>query len=325
MTDDERRTERQNHVDDEGSTERQNHVDDEGSTERRYHVDGELVPAGEATVSVDDRGFRYGDAAFETLRAYGGSIFEWDAHADRLERTCETLALEHGLSRADLRARIDETLAGNDLDDAYVRLSISRGVQPGTLTPRPEVDPTVVVYVAPLPRGGIDGEPVWDGPATVRTVETRRVPSEAIPASAKTHNYLNGILARLELRAGDGSERPVADEALMLDADGNLTEGATSNLFVVDDGTLYTPTTDGPVLPGITRRVVCELAAELAVPVVEGRLDADDVRGADEAFLTNTTWECRPIETVDGSTVGGGPITDRLGRAFERLVERRCY
>ena len=297
-----------------------------------YHVDGELVPADEATVSVDDRGFRYGDAAFETLRAYGGSIFEWDAHADRLERTCETLALEHGLTRADLRARIDETLARNDLDDAYVRLSISRGVQPGTLTPRPDVDPTVVVYVAPLPRGGIEGTPVWDGPATVRMVETRRVPDEAIPASAKTHNYLNGILARLELQScsdGDDSDELVADEALMLDADGNLTEGATSNLFVVDDGTLYTPTTEGPVLPGITRRVVCELAAEMGLPVVEERLAADDVRGTDEAFLTNTTWELRPIASVDGdATVGtddGGPITDRLGRAFDRLVERRCY
>ena len=300
------------------------------STERFYHVDGDLVPASEASVSVDDRGFRYGDAAFETLRAYGGSIFEWDAHADRLERTCETLALDHGLSRADLRTRIDEVLAGNDLDDAYVRLSISRGVQPGTLTPQPDVDPTVVVYVAPLPRGGVDGEPVWDNPATVRTVETRRIPDESIPASAKTHNYLNGILARLELRADDGSEEFVADEALLLDAEEKVTEGATSNLFVVDDGTLYTPTTDGPVLPGITRRVVCELAAEMALPVEEMRLDADDVRGADEAFLTNTTWECRPIETIDGDATvgadgGGGPITSRLQRAFDRLVERRCY
>ncbi len=83
-----------------------------------YHVDGDLVPASEATVSVDDRGFRYGDAAFETMRAYGGTIFAWDRHRERLERTCKALSLSHGLSDNDLRARIDETLAANDLADA---------------------------------------------------------------------------------------------------------------------------------------------------------------------------------------------------------------
>ena len=245
-----------------------------------YHVDGTLVPASEATVSVDDRGFRYGDAAFETLRAYGGTVFAWDAHVERLERTCKALSLEHGLTAADLRGRIDETLAANDLADAYVRLSITRGVQPGTLTPKPDVDPTVVVYVKPLPRGGIAGEPVWDEPATVETVETRRVPDESIPAAAKTHNYLNGILARAELSAD-------ADEALMCDLEGNLAEGATSNLWFVRDGDLYTPTTDGPVLPGITREIVFDLAREAGVSIHDGRYEPAAVRDADEAFLTN--------------------------------------
>src|SRR6056297_3041302 len=96
-----------------------------------FHVDGDLVPAAEATVSVKDRGFMYGDAAFETLRAYGGDVFQWDAHAERLRETCDLLSLDHGQSDQDLRRRVDETLAGNDLDDAYVRLSITRGVQPG--------------------------------------------------------------------------------------------------------------------------------------------------------------------------------------------------
>jgi branched-chain amino acid aminotransferase len=288
------------------------------SDDRTYHVDGDLVPAREATVSVDDRGFRYGDAAFETLRAYGGTVFAWDAHVERLERTCELLSLEHGLAAADLQARIDETLAANDLADAYVRLSITRGVQPGKLTPDPEVDPTVVVYVKPLPRGGLEGEPVWDGPATVQTVETRRVPDEAIPAAAKTHNYLNGILARAELEDG-------ADEALMCDLEGHVSEGATSNLFFVRDGELFTPTIDGPVLPGITREIVLELAAEDGTPTREGRYELADVLEADEAFLTNRTWELRPIATLDGREIGGGPITERLSRLYDERVERLCY
>jgi branched-chain amino acid aminotransferase len=288
------------------------------SDDRTYHVDGDLVPAREASVSVDDRGFRYGDAAFETLRAYGGTVFAWDAHVERLERTCELLSLEHGLAAADLQARIDETLAANDLADAYVRLSITRGVQPGKLTPDPEVDPTVVVYVKPLPRGGLEGEPVWDGPATVQTVETRRVPDEAIPAAAKTHNYLNGILARAELEDG-------ADEALMCDLEGHVSEGATSNLFFVRDGELFTPTIDGPVLPGITREIVLELAAEDGTPTREGRYELADVLEADEAFLTNRTWELRPIATLDGREIGGGPITERLSRLYDERVERLCY
>ncbi|MFD1563700.1 aminotransferase class IV [Haloarchaeobius amylolyticus] len=284
----------------------------------RYHVDGELVPAGEASVSVDDRGFRYGDAAFETLRAYGGTIFAWESHVERLEGTCEALSLEHGLTAAELRSRIDETLAANDLADAYVRLSITRGVQPGKLTPQSEVEPTVVVYAKPLPRGGLAGESVWDEPATVETVATRRIPDEAIPAAAKTHNYLNGILARTELSAD-------ADEALMCDLEGHIAEGATSNLWFVRDGDLYTPTTDGPVLPGITRQLVLELADETGIAVAEGTYEPADVLAADEAFLTNRTWELRPIATLDGHEIGGGPVTERLSRRYDERVERTCY
>lgn len=283
-----------------------------------YHVDGELVSADEATVNVRDRGFMYGDAAFETLRAYGGSIFEWESHARRLAGTCETLGIDHGFSDDDLRERVQATLAANDLEDAYVKLSISRGVQPGKLTPEPTTDPTVVVIVSELPRGGRDGADVWDDPAVVQTSKTRRIPDAAIPADAKTHNYLNGILARNEL-VDD------ADEALLRDAEGNVAEGAASNVFFVRDDGLHTPSLDGPVLPGVTRSVVVELADEAEIPVYTGSYSPGDVRGAEEAFLTNTTWELRPIETVDGIEVGGGPVTELLSRLFDGRVEERHY
>jgi branched-chain amino acid aminotransferase len=283
-----------------------------------YHVDGDLVPASEATVSVDDRGFRYGDAAFETLRAYGGTVFGWDDHVRRLERTCDAVSLEHGLADDDLHQRVRETLAANDLADAYVRLSITRGVQPGKLTPRAEVEPTVIVYAKPLPRGGIDGDPVWDEPAVVQSVETRRVPDAALPSGAKTHNYLNGILARAELEEG-------TDEALLRDLEGAVAEGATSNLFFVSEGVLRTPTADGDLLPGITRRVVLELAAEAGVPVEEGTYGLEDVLEADEAFLTNRTWELRPVASLDGREIGGGEVWRRLSRLYDERVEKVSY
>ncbi|TKX68107.1 aminotransferase class IV [Halorubrum sp. SP9] len=296
-----------------------------GDADRLYHVDGDLVPAAEATVSVEDRGFAYGDAAFETMRAYGGDLFRWDAHADRLADTCETLALDHGIDDAELKRRVDETLAANDLADAYVKLSISRGVQPGTLDPNPEVDPTVVVIAKPLARGGVGSDPVHDGPAALQTTKTRKVADRAIPAAAKTHNYLNGILARLELRVTG------ADEALLLDPDGHVAEGATSNLFFVDGTALKTPSLDGPILPGVTRATVIDLAESEGIPVEEGTYAPDAVREADEVFLTNSTWEVRPVATVDGIAVDGdgegvaGPLTTLLSRLFDRRIEEAGY
>jgi branched-chain amino acid aminotransferase len=288
-----------------------------------YHLDGDIVPATDATVSVRDRGFRYGDGVFETVRIYGGEIFEWDRHADRLAESCRSLDLDHGLSGSELATRIREAVAANDFSEAAARLSITRGVQPGALTPAADPDPTVVVTVRPLERGGRHGRPVWNGPATATIAETQRVPDGAIPARAKTHNYLNGILARLEAREVG------VDEALLLDGDGHLTEGATCNCFLIEDGVLRTPALDGPVLPGITRAVVLELAREAGLPVETGQCDPSDLRAADEAFLTNSTWELRPLETVqvNGETVavGDGPVTEQLRAAFDARIEEHHY
>lgn len=285
----------------------------------QYHVDGELVERAEATVPVDDRGFQYGDGAFETMRAYGGTLFALDEHFDRLDRSCDALGLDHGLSRQDLATRVHETLAANDLEDAYAKLSITRGSQPGTVTPRSEVDPTVVVYAKPLPRGGLDGERTWDEPAVLQTAKTRKPPASALPPGAKTHNYLNSILARDEL-VGD------ADEALLRDQAGTVAEGATSNVFWVNDDGLHTPAADLDLLPGITRAYVLDLAREQAgVPVNTGEYDVKAVRSADECFLTNSTWELRPVRAVDGIDLDVGPVTQLLARLFDRLVEHRHY
>ena len=184
------------------------------------------------------------------------------------------------------------------------------------------------MIVKPLPRGGVEGSPVWSGPADAKIVETRRIPNEAVPAAAKTHNYVNGILARLELEG--------EDEALLLDVDGRLTEGTVSNLFFVIDVTLHTPGLDGPVLPGVTRKEVLDLAEAAGVPVETGEYEPEALLAADEAFLTNTTWEVRPVGFVDGEAIGdgegageadteSGPVTADLARRFDELVEDRHY
>lgn len=285
-------------------------------TDYTYHVDGELVSAEDASVPVRDRGFMYGDAAFETLRVYNGTPFEWEAHIDRLRRTCDTLGFAEAVPPAeDLRERVEETLAANDLADARLKLSITRGVQPGALTPDERVDPTVVVTVEDLPRGGTDGYRVWEEHARLKTVETRRIPNASVPAAAKTHNYLNGILARLELRETD------YNEALHRSHNGYLTEGATSNLFFVDVGTLKTPTPELPVLPGITADVVLDLAQEAGIPIETGVYEPAELRRASEAFVTNSTWEIRPVSLVDDTHFDPGAITRRLQERFDERVE----
>jgi branched-chain amino acid aminotransferase len=289
-------------------------------TDLTYHVDGKLVPASEATVNVRDRGFLYGDGVFETLRVYNGDIFEWESHAERFARSLRALDFDEAMPPVDdLEERVLDTVAANDFDDAYARVSMTRGVQAGKLTPDPRVAPTITVIVDELPRGGTGGESVWDDPATLRTAETRRIPSAAIPANAKTHNYLNGILARLELEGTD------ADEAIMADVDGYLTEGATSNVFFVDGGALKTPATDLDLLPGVTRGVVLDIARSEGLPVDTGRYSISDLRSADEAFVTNTTWEVRPVTSVDGTELDVGPMTRLLGKLFDERVEADYY
>ena len=291
-----------------------------------YHVDGELVPADEAAVSVTDRGFQYGDAVFETVRAYGGTLWRWDAHLERLFGSLDALgmpAAELGLSALSLEARVRDTLRANDLADAYVRLSVTRGEAPAFAPPAPdETDPTIVVLVKPLPRGGRDaagGTSTWEGPATLQTVKTRRVSDRAIPSEAKTHNYLNNVLARVETRITG------ADEAVMLDDDGCVAECATANLFFVADDAIRTPSLDGPVLPGVTRAEVLDIAREEGFPVEEGAYAPDDVRGADEAFIASSIREIRPVGTYDGVEVGGGPVTTLLAQLYDERVETECY
>ncbi|WP_066414082.1 aminotransferase class IV [Halorubrum aethiopicum] len=303
--------------------------------DRRYHVDGEIVPAESATVHVEDRGFVYGDAARETMRAYGGRVFRWERHADRLARSCEALSIDHGLSDADLRGRVDETLAANDLSEAVVEVSVTRGRRAGgsgrsggsgdRFDPRVGGDPTVVVTVRPLPRGGVGSDPVFDGPATLQTVKTRKTPDRAVPADAATHARVNEVLARLELRVTG------ADEAMLSDPDGRVVGGADSTLFFTDGTGLKTPSLDGPVVPRVARAEVIDVAEEEGVPVEEGSYAPSEVREAEEVLLANATWGIRPVRTVDGIAVDGdgdgvaGPLTTLLSRLFDRRVEAACY
>jgi branched-chain amino acid aminotransferase len=287
-------------------------------TARRVSIDGQIHPAADATVPVTDRGFMYGDGIFETLRIYGGQIFAWDSHRQRLRHGCDRLGIDLRVDDATLEEWIDALVAANDLTEAYLKIMVSRGVTGGRLRPPRDATPTVVIVCEPLARGGHRGAPVWETPAACATVETQRTPDAAIPSELKPLAYLNGIVAHLEAPAW-------TDEPLLRDATGHITEGAVSNLFIVTDAGLQTPPAGGDLLAGVTRTVVCELAAAEGLPVREDPITPELLYAADEAFLTNTTWEIRPIDRVDAVEYDPGPVTALLQHRFDDEVERFAY
>jgi branched-chain amino acid aminotransferase len=276
-----------------------------------YHVDGRVVPRSEATVPVDDRGVRYGDRAVEPVRVHGGRPLAWDAHADRLRTSCDRLSIP---APDDLRSRVDDLLA-TGIEESLLSVSVSRGAGSG-LTPDPAPDTRVVIRAAERRRAGVAGSPPWDAAAVLQTVKIRRIPGRSIPADARTGARLDAVLARSELHD--------ADEALMLDADGRVVGGADAAVLFVDDEALHTPSLDGPVEPRVARSLALDVAASEGIPVCEGPYTPADVRDATEAILA-TADGLRPVATVDGIDLPGGPVAPLLSGLYDRHVEARCH
>lgn len=270
----------------------------------RVWLNGRLVPAGEATVSVLDRGFLLGDALFETMRAYGGRVFRLDAHLERLAAGAARIGLP---LPADLNAAVIETLRENVLEEAAIRLTVTRG--PGTgLEPPESPEPTVVIALRPAPKP----------PASVRVAIAKgRVNDHATTVGLKHPAYLDAVV---ELAA---ARRAGYDDVIFLDTEGHLAEGAYSNLFVVSGRRLRTPPPTCGILPGITRATVLEMSARLDLEPVEEALELDALADAEEAFLTSSLREIVPVVSVEGRAVGAGkrgPATRRIQEAYAELT-----
>ncbi len=265
-----------------------------------------------------DRGFLFGDAVFESMRAYGGRVFRLGRHLDRLADSARLIALT-SLPPADrLSAAVTRLLEANQLRDARVRLTVTRG--PGRPGDYGGVDgaPTCVISAAPF--AGLEARHYTDGVAL--TVASRRaIPAEALDPSIKSTSRLASVLTRREALARS------AFEAVLLDASDHLTEGTASNLFLVRDRMLSTPASASSALPGVTRAAVLEAAAEAGIPAAEARLPVRALSESAEVFLTNSSWEVLPVTRVDDRAVGDGrpgPVTAELLRRYRALVAREC-
>ena len=270
----------------------------------------------QARISVFDHGFLYGDGVYETLRAYQGRIFLLDRHLARLRRSCELISLALPVKDDHWRPIISEILIRNGLEDAGIRLTISRGEGQLGIDPGLCVRPTVVVMAKPLVPYSAR---MREQGVRLQLVSVRRNPSSAQSPQIKSLSFLNNILAKQEaVQAG-------AYDALMLNMDGHLTECTTSNIFFVSNRRLHTPSVACGILEGITREVVIELAGGLGIQVEEGAYAAEEVLQADECFMTNTGLEVMGVSHIGEHPIGqgkGGPMTMELWGAFQKNLER---
>ena len=278
-------------------------------------INGALHDEGKATISVFDRGFLYGDSVYEVLRTAGGHPVDLDAHLARLQRSAQGLMLELPPA-ARLAAAVRETLAAAANDDSYVRVIVTRGAGEIGLDLALAVDPLTIVIVKPL--GGPTPEMYANG-VKLQIVSVRRTSPDAVDPAVKSGNYLNSILALAEAR------RAGAYEAVMCDARGRVAEGSTSNLFIVRDGAIATPATEVGLLPGITRQRIFELAKGAGLAVAEAEFTPDDVRAADEAFITSSIRGVLPVSHIDGRPFGDdgpGPLTRQIVALYAGYLSR---
>jgi branched-subunit amino acid aminotransferase/4-amino-4-deoxychorismate lyase len=270
-------------------------------SEQLAYVNGRVLPISRARVSVMDRGLLYGDGLFETIGVRGGGCVRLDKHLERLHFGAGVLGFADSLQGLDIIGGIAHLLDATGLADARVRVTVTRGESDGAgLAAGVRGGPTVVITAQPLP----GSEPA---PARVIVSSIRR--DEASPLSSiKSLNYLPGILAQREAAAAG------ADDALLLNTQGNLAEGTAGNLFLVLGDRLITPGLDQGPLPGTVRAAIIELAPRFGLEVVEGAVTPDDLFLADELFLTNAIQLARPVCEVSGQAIGDGSrrVCDRL-------------
>ena len=283
----------------------------------RIHIGGRPCSPQEAAVPVFDRGFLFGDSVYEAVGTNRGRLVFLDDHLDRLARSAERIYLRLP-PRDEIVRAVRDTLAAAENPESRVRIIVTRGDGTVDLDPAAAGQPRLVVIVQPL--GGPSPE-VYEKGAKVEIVSVTRNSPRAIDPAVKSGNYLNNVLAMGEARR----RRPSAHEAILCAANGSVAEGATSNVFAVVDGQIRTPALEVGILDGVTRGKVLALARTNGITCHEiPFMSPDDLRQADEVFLTSSVRSVLPVTRVDGQVLGDGKpgaVTRRLMVSYRQLVE----
>jgi branched-chain amino acid aminotransferase len=281
----------------------------------RVNVDGRLGTEEDRLISPLDLGFLFGASVYETMRTYGGHPFLLDRHLKRLRASADALKIQIGLTDEEFTGRVLATLAAADNRESVVRIVVSEGV--GAIDYREDAapQPTAVIIVKPLP---LEWEREPNQVMKVALVGVIRNPTRSVNPRIKSSNLLNNLLAMREAR-GKG-----ADEAIMLNSLGEVAEGSLTNVFVVKDSVVMTPSLDTGILAGITRELILGLSIKCGFETTETTILPDELFNADEVFLTGTTKEVIPVVEVSDCYVNDGkpgPVTMALFDAYRKMVD----
>jgi len=272
-------------------------------------LNGQFVPEERAVVSVFDRGFLYGDGLFETMRVFRGKPFRWKQHLDRLQHGADFLKIKLPFTPEALRQFADQLIAKNNLPDALLRLTLSRGIGARGYSPKGAENPTIVMSLHPAPAHDANNPPRWKLIAS-----SHRLPANEPLAQFKTCNKLAQILARAEADAVG------ADEALLLNTDGFVVEGASSNLFWIEGDTICTPPLASGILPGVTRAVVLEICQQLGLSIREADISIEKLKRVDGTFLSLSSLGVVEAAALDGSIVKVSAISKQIQERYTEIV-----
>jgi len=283
--------------------------------EPTVYINGLFTPLSNAKISILDRGFCYGDGLFETLRASNGKIFYIEQHIDRLFKSMQQVLIELPMTRLELTKVVQETLARNKYKNAIIRLLVTRGDTQSNIQIDSKNHPTLVINIrpfTPLPKVA------YKKGIRIMLFQERANLINGLRLRLKSCNYLSNVLIK-EL-----SDRKNYMEGVVVDPDFGVTEGTTSNIFIVEQGQLKTPPLSPYVLAGITRQVVLEIARDHSIPFAEEQITADELICADEVFITNSCIEIVPVTQVDSNLIGHkkpGILTRFIHDKFLKCVE----
>jgi len=282
---------------------------------RIAYVNGRFVPHGEAAVHIEDRGFQFADGVYEVWAVFGGALGDAEGHFERLERSLGELSITPPMQRASLQVVLKETVRRNRVRDGLVYLQVTRGVaKRDHAFPKPEVPASVIATAHSIDRTLTEAR-AERGASVITLAETRWARCDI-----KTVGLLPNVLAKQQARAAG------AIEAWFVDDLGLVTEGASSNAWIIDKtGALRTRDTQANILRGITRKTLFSIMAREGLKVEERPFSLEEAKEAKEAFITGAGTLVMPIVSIDGRRVGGGepgPVAKRLRRLYIEEARR---
>lgn len=277
-------------------------------------IDETFYKKKDAKISVYDHGLLYGDGVYEGIRCYSKNIFQLNEHIERLYKSAKSIRLEIKYSKEELIDKVIETVNKNNLKNAYIRLLVTRGK--GPIGPNPDFckKSTLIIISEDLPN--VHGSNALDNGMSLAIVSTRRDPVDSTSHEIKSLNYLNSVMAKMEAKQSN------ADDAIILDQNGYISESPICNIFMIENNEVITPQSSNGILKGITRKNVIEIANELNLKVTERNITPFELINANEVFLTGTHAEIVGVTKINNIQIGNGSVGSLTRNIREKFILR---